>query len=347
MRIEKLMTLVEQEKIDALVVDQVVDIYYLTGLDLSLGRLWVTPQGATLFVDGRYIEECRLHSPIPVELTQGYGEKSTFFSSVKSKGKRLGFDTAISYESFRELEKLEAKLVPLEAPVMQLRLYKEEEELEKLQRAADLGVRGFKHILEVLEEGISETELAIELEVFWKREGARHIGFDPIIAFGANSSKPHYRSGARRLAQGDIVLIDLGVVLDHYHSDMTRVHFFGDPAPEMKQIYAIVKEAQARALATCAPGVEIKRVDLAARNYIAERGFGEQFIHSLGHGLGLEVHESPRLFHEGKFAQKKLEPGMVLTIEPGIYLPGKGGVRLEDTVVITKNGYHNLTNCSL
>jgi len=198
----------------------------------------------------------------------------------------------------------------------------------------------------MLKEGISENELAIELEIFWKRRGSKAIAFDPIIAFGSNSSMPHYRVGQRKLNTGEAVLIDIGVNLNHYHSDMTRVVFFGDPDPKIASIYEIVLKAQELALENCRPGTPIAELDASARTYIEQKGYGENFTHSLGHGVGLEIHELPLIRSQSPGADTQLEEGMVVTIEPGIYLPGIGGVRIEDTVAITRDGYENLTNRS-
>ncbi|MCH9703190.1 MAG: M24 family metallopeptidase, partial [Chlamydiae bacterium] len=186
--------------------------------------------------------------------------------------------------------------------------------------------------------------LVAELEIFWLQNGAAGVAFSPIVAFGENSSKPHYHPQDRPLREDDAVLIDIGVTLDHYHSDMTRVLLPKDPDPKMVEIYAVVKEAQKRALALCKPKSVVADLDAAARDYITECGYGDHFVHSLGHGIGLEVHEAPRLYKEGADVDLRLEAGMAITIEPGIYLPGIGGVRIEDTVVITNEGHINLTN---
>ena len=199
------------------------------------------------------------------------------------------------------------------------------------------------YVLSLLKEEISEAELALELEFFWKKRGAKKLAFDPIIAFGANSSMPHYRAGLAKLQSHTSILIDIGVVLSHYHSDMTRVVHFGTPTSVIEKIYSIVEEAKARALALCCPGTLVGELDRAARDWIASQGYGERFTHSLGHGVGLDIHEPPTIRDSGLYRTLPLQPGMVITIEPGIYLPGIGGVRLEDTVLITENGHENLT----
>lgn len=333
-RIKKIQSFVTQANLAGLLVDDTVDLFYLTSLKLSLGRLLITPKSATLFVDGRYLESAKKKASCEVASLVG------FESYVKEIRGKIGFDALTTiYKSVLDLQKQGVDLEALEGPVKKLREVKDFRELELLQRAADLGSRGYDHILHLLKEGISEEEIAKELEVFWLRAGSEKVAFEPIIAFGENSSQPHYRAGKRRLKKGDTVLIDIGVMLEGYASDMTRVLFFGKPSPKMEEIYDAVKEAHTQALEACKPKTSMKLIEKRAREVIASRGFGEYFPHSLGHGVGLEVHEWPSFKGEAL-----LEEGMVFTIEPGIYLPGVGGVRLEDTVVATPTGVKSLTN---
>ena len=328
-RIKKVQFLIKEAKLDGLIVDDPIDLFYLTGLKLSLGRLLVTVDGATLFVDGRYLESAGKKSSCEVRL----------LSTFESKGK-IGFDAlTTTYKSALELRKNISELEPLEGVVRKIREVKEREEIELLRAAAALGSEGYDQVLEWLEEGVCEDEIAIELEIFWLRNGGEKVSFEPIIAFGENSSQPHYRAGKRKLKRGDTVLIDIGVMREGYASDMTRVVFFGPPKSEMKEIYNVVREAHQCAMAECRPGVSMSHVDKMAREVIVSRGYGAYFPHGLGHGVGLEVHEWPSFKSEAI-----LEEGMVFTIEPGIYLPGVGGVRLEDTVVITASGVESLTN---
>jgi Xaa-Pro aminopeptidase len=258
----------------------------------------------------------------------------------------FGTDTTL-YKNFIDLQaslNAKIKLLPIENPVKRLRMIKDGDEIKALRASAKLGSEGYDYVASLIKDGVSETALALELEIFWKRAGAKGAAFDPIIAFGANSSMPHYRAGEAILKRGDHVLIDIGVDYKNYHSDMTRVVFPKEPPSEIKHIYQIVKAAQKKALELCRPGTLIGDLDNAARNYIASEGFGEQFSHNLGHGIGLETHEMPNLRNTPANSAIRLQPGMAITIEPGIYLSGLGGIRLEDTVVITESGHENLTN---
>lgn len=335
-----------QKACDALLVDEAVDLYYLTGLQLSAGVLVVHAEGAHLLVDSRYYELAQKQASCDVVLTDKMPLPQFLATPLLGSIKTIGFDSDHTpYSRFQTWqETLGRTLVPLKHPLAHLRMIKDAEEVELLRQAAALGVQGYDFVCTLLKEGISEAEIALELELFWKRRGSRGLAFEPIIAFGANGSMPHYRAGSTILKKGTSVLIDIGVNLAHYHSDMTRVVYFGEPHPKIKEIYAIVAQAQEKALALCRPGVNIGELDAAARGYIAEKGYGEYFSHSLGHGVGLEIHEAPTLRNQPPFKDMKLEVGMVITIEPGIYLPGIGGVRLEDTVVITPQGHENLTS---
>lgn len=344
-RIEKLQKLLQKFQVDALIIDQPIDLYYLTGQQLSLGRLIVSESSSLLFVDGRYFEACKKKAPLEVRLTAGYGAESEFGKWWLFQNKKVGFDADYTtYAEFEALLKLQAELIPLKNPLKTLREIKEPSEITLLKRAAELGSRGYDYLVSFLQEGVTEKEAAVALELFWLKEGGDKLAFAPHIAFGEGSSQPHYHISNRPLRRGDTVLIDIGVVLDHYHSDMTRVLFFGEPSDEMREIYQIVLEASKRALSLCRPGVKIADVDHAARGWIEEKGFKQYFTHGLGHGVGLQIHESPRIHSIGQDAMRPLQEGMVITIEPGIYLPEVGGVRLEDTLVITKTGYENLTN---
>ncbi len=343
-RLEKLQKWVREQQLAALIVDNPVDLLYLTGKKLSLGRLVVSETEAALFVDGRYFDYCQ-DLPFLTKLTAGYGKESVFSKWWPFEQKKVGFDSIYtSYASFEALKELPSELVPLKQPILRIRGIKEEKEIEKLKLAAALGSIGFDFVLSLLREGISEKEVASEIEIFWLKSGGDRLAFAPHIAFSEGSSFPHYHSGSRKLKKGDLVLIDIGVVLDQYHSDMTRVIAFGNPTEEMQKIYSIVFEAYNAAVNICSPGVKIRELDLAARDLIASYGYKENFSHSLGHGVGLEIHELPRIHSSGQDSDQSLEKGMVITIEPGVYLSNQFGVRLEDTFVVTDSGCENITN---
>lgn len=360
-RLHKLQKKLQELECDALLVDDPINLYYLTGVQLSTGKLLVDMRSAHFLVDGRYFEMCRENCRFPVLLIDP--KRNAFEDLLKQEChfiETLAFDSeTVTYQGYTDLKLcVEAirvdshgtrllDLKPLRNPVKKLRSLKDKSEIELLRAAGDLGARGFDHVCSLLVEGITELELAIELEIFWKLHGSKCLAFEPIIAFGANSSMPHYRAGEAKLKKGDSVLIDIGVNYRHYHSDMTRVVFFESIDPRILKIFDVVKQAQEEALALCRPGIAISALDDAARGIITSHGYGERFTHSLGHGVGLEIHEWPAVRSVPGNDQVLLELGMAITIEPGIYLPNIGGVRLEDTVVITESSYENLTNRSL
>ncbi len=354
-RLQRLQILLSQVPCDAFFVEDEINLYYLTGLQLSAGRLLVHTRGAHLFVDGRYTEVCMKKSPFPVRPLENLSLKTLLESPEFDFIHILGFDsngtTFKGYQEFvkatEELPPSRLKLIPVDSLVKKQRAIKDPQEIQLLREAADLGSEGFDFVCQILKEGISEEQVATELDIFWKRRGAKKVGFDPIIAFGTNSSMPHHRSGPSTLQRGDVVLIDIGVNYRHYHSDMTRMAFFGLPDPRLQEVHSIVAEAQQLALNLCAPGVTIGTIDRAARDFIAAKGFGAHFNHGLGHGVGLEIHELPVIKSTPPFYGIVLEAGMVITIEPGIYLSGIGGIRIEDTIVITDSGYENLTKRSV
>ena len=339
-----------QHNYDAMLIQEPKTLYYFTGLHFSVGSLIILKDTARLIVDGRYIEAAKENSPVPVVLNEGKAFEELFRKQPFSDIKTLAFDSHFTtHHSFTQLQKKTPstiQLTPVDYLVETLRVIKDQAEIKALTAAAELGSAGYDFVCDLLREGITEKEVATELEIFWLKNGADGLAFDPIIAFGTHTSMPHYHPDHTVLEKNQPVLIDIGVSLNSYQSDMTRVVFFGEPDPKMIKIYDIVKEAQQAALDACRPGLTTGELDASARDIIKKAGYGEQFSHSLGHGIGLEVHESPYLRHKGEEAKLTIQPGMLVTIEPGIYLPNHGGVRIEDTILVTEEGYQNLTNRS-
>lgn len=340
-RIKRLQEELKEKNLDMLIIEDKIDLYYLIGAWFSAGRLLLGKTEALFLVDGRYSEIAGKIAPCPIahlswEETRQFAERIAAHS--------ISFDGAkMSYSWVEELKKHCAlyDFVSWSFPTRSLRVIKDPEEVRKLQKSAALLWKGYEHILENLTLGVREKDLATAFTIFCLQKGAEGLSFEPIIAFGENSSLPHHRAGTRALKEGDTVLIDIGVSLDGYASDMTRVTFFGSPNPLIQQWLEITKEAQRRALSLCRPGVRCKEIDQAAREVFRSHDVEKYFVHGLGHGVGIEVHEFPRIRSDGPDVDVLLEPGMILTIEPGLYLPGTGGVRYEDTICITENGYIN------
>ncbi len=326
---------------EACLIQNPLDLLYLTGLPLSAGKLCVHAQEAVLFVDGRYLQAAQDKAPMPVAFDEKEAAPSYF---RKHQSKAVWFDGQhTSYDAFiKWKENLKSiDFVPHTSFFKTLRMIKDAEEILKMKKSAHLLWKGFEYIRSQLEVGVTEKELSRRFEIFCLQHGGEGLAFEPIIAFGPNTAMPHYRSDDISLKAGDIVLIDIGVIVDRYHSDMTRVLFYQKPDPDLEKLHLINKAAHDAALQLCRPGTKVGMLDRAARDVMAKHNVEPLFLHSLGHGIGLETHEHPRIKWDGEDKDLVLEAGMVFTIEPGLYQPGKGGVRYEDTIVITETGYEN------
>lgn len=334
-RIRILQKKLAEWQVDRLLIENPIDLFYLTGLQLSKGRLMVGQREATLFVDGRYLAFAKAKAPCEVFAWEA--------SKEKMQGE-IGFDSA--YTTVEVLEKLKAgtsgaKWVSLPRMLKSLRLIKDAVELQKMKKAAEITWAGVCHVQSLLKENISEKELALEFEILVRRQGASKLSFDPIIAFGENSAYPHHRSSDARLGKNMPVLVDVGAVYDSYAADVTRVFFFGKIDPRIQQMYDLVRQAaQAAKDAVCLKGA-LGTLDVAARSVFKRAGVEDLYVHNLGHGIGLETHEYPSLRFDGEDRDLELREHMVFTIEPGLYQAGLGGIRHEDTGVVTRSGFHS------
>lgn len=326
--------------LDGFIIENPTDLTYFTGLKLSQGRLLISKRSVVLFVDGRYLTEAKKQSPYPVKNL----EKTELENILRSwkEPTTFGFDTSLSVAAHKLLKssflKAKKNLKGFNQLTLQVRAIKDSKELAYLKESAALLWKGFIYLRKKLRVGISEIQLAREFEFYMKKKGAEALSFPPIIAFGEHSALPHHCSSSRKLKKNEVVLIDIGVVLNGYASDMTRVIFFGTVSKKMKELFRIVKKAHRTALGKCQPGETIASLDKVARSVMGTEE--KYFVHALGHGIGLDVHEYPRI--SSNLLKGTLEVGMVITIEPGLYLPEVGGIRYEDMIVITKTGYQNL-----
>jgi Xaa-Pro aminopeptidase len=340
-QIKTILARLKKEKLDGLIVFSPANISYLCGFISRDAYLLVSSRQSVYFTDARYLEEVKKYLQrkfIIRNIADSFVQ--ALAGSVSKLGlKRLGFEARnVSYHAYRRLRSAlgkKAVLVPADDLVEKLRQKKEKEELVKIRRATQIAVEALKYARRLIKPGLKEIEVAAELERFIRYRGAGTAAFEIIIASGPNSSFPHHRTGQRKIRNNEPVLIDLGVDYQGYKSDLTRIFFLGRINFSVRRIYDIVAQAQIRALESIKPGVLIEQVDASARRFISEKGFGKCFTHNLGHGVGLEVHEAPRISPKEK---TKLEKGMVFTLEPAIYLPNKFGVRIEDMVVVTKEG---------
>jgi Xaa-Pro aminopeptidase len=316
--------------------EEYYDLYYLTHLKLSKAMLFVGEK-IVLFVDHKYEDAAKkaiCFEVLPLDTWKDWLKNALI--------KRLHFDASkTSYERYLILKK-EVDAQPAENPVKELRMVKSQMEIAAIKRSSELLMQGFLHLCKWLKEGITEKEVAQEFEIYCLKAGASRLAFEPIIAFGANSAMPHYRAGIGKLKQGDVVLIDVGVIVDDYASDMTRTLFFKKEHVQLDKIYDLVQEAYQAVIAHVRSGVSVQKLDTVWREYIQAHG-NYPILHSIGHSLGLEVHEYPSV--SIRAAQDLfLQEHMVITIEPGLYFPGVGGVRHENLLLIEEQGFKNFYN---
>lgn len=349
-RIKSLRDKIAQEKVDAVLVSAVSNIEYLTGFtnfskDEREAYIFIGKDFGYIITDGRYTEAVKREVP-HLNLFERGGKKSTkdLFKKHQKEIKKLGIEEDNLTVSEHKVFKKHFKNIK-HFDVSHLRSIKSLEEISKIKKSCKLGDLAFKYILKTIKTGISEKEIARSLENFIKNHGA-DFSFPPIVAFSKNSAVPHHQTGQTKLTEkGEFVLLDFGVKLENYCSDMTRTLFFGKPTEEQEKIYQIVLTAQQKAVdfanSVLKSGKELKtaEVDKTARDYIISKGY-PSIPHSLGHGIGLEVHEHPHLAPNSK---EILKEGMAFSIEPGIYIPGLGGVRIEDLFVLEDNRLRQLT----
>lgn len=317
---------------------------YVTDFTGSSGYALVTADGVILLTDSRYTEQARMEARgVQVE-----EHAQPFYLTLKERLRklgvcRLGFEAhAVTHRMFLDLsEALEGvELVPADRLIERAREIKDPGEIKAMREAARIADEAFSHILGFLRPGLTEREVALELEVFMRRSGASGASFDIIVASGERSALPHGVASDRAIGRGEFVKMDFGAFFSGYASDITRTVGIGPLTDRHKEVYGVVKEAQQRALDGIRPGIAGRDADALARDAIAAAGYGERFGHSLGHGLGLAVHEGPRL---GKQSEDILRAGATVTVEPGIYIPGFGGVRIEDDILITSQGNERFT----
>ncbi len=343
-RLHRLLFELERRKIDALLVTHLPNVRYLCGFTGSAGILLAGRRSA-FFTDGRYSEQSRSE-------VQGarvvIGKGPTLAVAARHIGRsrvvRLGIEAdhltvALRSQLATELGK-GIKLVPVSGAVETLRMIKEPAEIEAIREAVNLAARLLAPLLRGIRPGVPETTVAARLEYMARRAGAEGMSFETIVASGPRSALPHGVASTSPIARNGFVVLDYGVILNGYCSDMTRTVYAGKPGEEERALYRAVLEAQLAAITAVTPGLPAGEVDEAARSVLKRARLAKFFTHSTGHGVGLEVHEMPRL----AFRQEQvLQPGMVVTVEPGVYLPGRCGIRIEDMVLVTERGFEVLT----
>jgi Xaa-Pro aminopeptidase len=349
-RLRELQEGLHKHKFDAVLVTHLPNIRYLCGFSGSAGLLLVSGHNAMFFTDGRYTEQARKEvRGVRIRIRKG---KSAMASAVdwlsgKSQVRRLGFEAAYMTVADREIlsSRLARGVRLLRFPplIERMRMLKSAGEIALIRSACELGTGLMPKLLKTIDPGRPESQVAGQLELAARVAGADQMAFATIIAAGKRSVLPHGRASAAPIPARGFVVCDFGVILSGYCSDMTRTLHVGRPSTEARRVYEAVRDAQQAALDATKPGNSVGEVDAAARKLLHKRGLGKYFTHSAGHGLGLEIHEAPRV---AAGQAEVLRPGMVITVEPGVYLPTKFGVRIEDTVVVTETGCDILTKCS-
>lgn len=346
-RRRRLLAKLPQNQLDALLVSHLPNVRYLTGFTGSNAVLLLHPSGALLFTDPRYRFQAPLESSCSVRISRGILLGVALRAASRRKALRIGFESScISYDSLEKLKEnlqLGASLEPASALLENLRLVKSPAEQALIRRSVLTTSEAFRRAIPQARPGIAERELAAELEYHMRRLGADQPAFETLVTCGPRTALPHARSSSSPLTANRLLLVDMGASQDGYVSDMTRMAFFGRPSARVKKLYQAVLETQLAVLASVRPGVTASSLDRRARAVFRAHGLSKAFHHSTGHGLGLEIHEAPRL---GKGDNTRLAPGMVFTVEPGAYFNSFGGVRIEDTVLVTPTGCEVLTPTS-
>ncbi|HWK24010.1 MAG TPA: Xaa-Pro peptidase family protein [Ureibacillus sp.] len=343
-KLDKLRKALVEQNVDGLLITNDYNRRYMTGFTGTAGVAIVSQDDAVFITDFRYTEQAKNQvQDFRIVQHEGNVYKEVATQIEKMGIKLLGFEkdtmTYSMYETYKSL--VSAELIPLSGLIEKIRLIKTEQEINIIKVACEIVDKAFSHILEFIKPGKTELEVSNELEFFMRSLGATSSSFDTIVASGVRSALPHGVATNKVIEKGDFVTLDFGALYNGYVSDTTRTIAVGQPSEKLIEMYNTVLESQLLALEKVGPGMTGIEADSIARNYLASKGYGEAFGHSTGHGIGLEVHEGPALSSRSNAV---LEPNMVVTIEPGIYLPGIGGVRIEDDILITETGNEKLTH---
>jgi len=341
-RLERCREAMAQRDISALLVTNIDNVRYLSGFSGSAGSCLITRSGAHFVTDGRYGIQARLEVKdfvVHIDTAQPQIELN---SLLKSVGTPIGYEAdSLTVARLQHLQDATGRQFEAASGLVEeLRLLKDADEIATIRQAVRIVDETFAQVIGFIRAGRTEKEIALEIDMAMRRRGAEKAGFDTIVASGPHSAWPHAHPTDRILERGDFVTLDFGALYNGYNSDITRTVVVGAPSDRQRQVYAVVLEAQLKALDAIRPGLKGKDVDAAARDIIERAGYGNQFMHSLGHSLGRTVHDGPGF---GRTVEQELAPGMVLTVEPGIYVEGWGGIRIEDDVMVTADGCEILT----
>ncbi|MFE8698956.1 M24 family metallopeptidase [Cytobacillus sp. FJAT-53684] len=345
-RIDKLRDMFDDLGIDAMLITNDQNRRYMTGFTGTAGLVLVTKEEAFLVVDFRYVdqanEQAKEFSIIEVS-TKAELLGEIVRQTDRLEVAKLGFEqNHVNYYPYTEYnERISAEMIPLSNTIESLRMIKDREEIATIKTAAEIADAAFTKLLDFIRPGVTEIEVSNELEFYMRKQGATSSAFDIIVASGIRSAFPHGVASNKKIEKGEMVTLDFGAYYQGYRSDITRTVAVGEPNNDLKGIYSIVLEALSKALSGIKSGILGKEADAFSRDYITEKGYGKQYGHGSGHGIGLDIHEEP---FKNVNCEIRLQSGMVLTVEPGIYIPKLGGVRIEDDILITQDGNEVLTH---
>ncbi|WP_353892513.1 type II 3-dehydroquinate dehydratase [Proteinivorax hydrogeniformans] len=346
-RVAELKKQLKEKGLDAMLVNQPENRQYITGFTGSSGYVLFTQDKDYFFTDFRYIEQAKEQLEGFEIVKHGFSPLDDISQYLSNAGvQKLGFEEHFAtYQAFQRYQKAfkNIQVLPAGPIVEEIRKVKDRTEIENTEKAIDIAVAAFEHILGFLKPGIKEVDVALELEFFMRKKGASGLAFETIVASGHRSALPHGIASEKVLEEGDFVKMDFGCVYNGYCSDISRTVVLGKATDKQKKIYDTVLKAQQAAIDNIKAGVSGKKADDYARSVITEAGYGDKFGHGLGHGIGMVVHENPRVSPN---SEDILRPGNIITVEPGIYIPEYGGVRIEDMLVITEDGSKNLTKAT-
>ncbi len=346
-RLQQLRKAMKERQLEALLITSSVNRRYITGFTGSAGYVLVTAEQAYLLTDFRYMTQAPEQATAFTVAEHAPNVADTIKQLLADWGVgSIGFEQdQMPYSRYAAYkEKLAPiQLVPVSGLLEGIRNFKDAEEIATIEKATEIADKTYEHILGYIKPGVTEKELEIEMEFFMRRLGASGPSFETIVASGVRSALPHGVASDKPIGVDEFITFDFGAIYNGYVSDLTRTVFVGTPSDKHREIYDIVLQSQLHTLENLKPGMGGREADALSRDIIAAHGYGDAYGHSAGHGIGLEVHEEPRL---SKLSDTVLQPGMVVTVEPGIYIPGFGGVRIEDDVLITENGIRVLTHSS-
>ncbi len=346
-KLEKVREAMNESGLDGMLITNPTNRRYMSGFTGSEGVLLISQHEAKIIVDFRYFSQVK-DEVADFEIVESSRQllKQTTVEANNMKIKKLGYEeddlTCSLYRKYKESLGM-IELCPVSGLVEKVRMVKTAEECQTLREAAAIADDAFNHIQGYIHEGITEKEIATEMEFYMRKKGAESSSFDMIVVSGTRTALPHGKPTDKKVEKGDMITLDFGALYQGYRSDITRTIAVGEPSDQLKEVYQIVLDAQLSCIDSIRPGMKCGEVDKGARNPIERSGYGDYFGHGTGHGIGLDIHEGPSVSGN---SEEVLQPGMVITVEPGIYIPGVGGVRIEDDVLITDKGYEVLTKSS-